>query len=73
MRRFSLIFLCTAAAPAWAEEPAAPQAEEEEGRQVLEIPTEEGPERETPPITLRQLTPREAISLDEAVDMPDDI
>ena len=66
--------LCAAATLAWAEEPPVPQAgEEEEGRQVIEILTEEGLKQETPSITLKQLTPKETISLDEAVDMPSDI
>ena len=66
--------LLTAAASAWAEEPPAPQAgEEEEGREIIEILTEEDLKQEIPSITLKQLTPKETISLDEAVDMPSDI
>ena len=73
MKRLWWAPLYAAAALAWAEEPPAPQAEEEEDRQVLEILTEEDLKRETPQITLKQLTPKEAISLDQAVDMPSDI
>ena len=74
MRRLWLMPLCAAAALAWAEESPAPGAEEGEGgRQVLEVLTEEDLKQETPSITLKQLTPKETISLDEAVDMPSDI
>lgn len=74
MKRLWWASLYAAAALAWAEEPPAPQAEEdEEGRQVLEILTEEDLKQEAPSITLKQLTPKETISLDQAVDMPSDI
>lgn len=73
MKRLWWVPLYAAATLAWAEEPPAPQAEEEEGRQVLEVLTEEDLKQETPPITLKQLTPKETISLDQAVDMPSDI
>lgn len=65
--------LFAAAALAWAEEPPAPQAEDEEGREIIEVLTEEDLKQEIPSITLKQLTPKETISLDEAVDMPSDI
>ena len=74
MKRLWWVSLCAAAGLAWAEEPPAPQTEEgEEGRQVLEVLTEEDLKQEIPPITLKQLTPKETISLDQAVDMPSDI
>ena len=74
MMRFWWTPLCMIAALAWAEEPPAPQAEEEKpDRQVIDVITEEDLKGETSPITLKQLTPRETISLDEAVDMPSDI
>lgn len=72
MKRLWWVSLYAAAALAWAEEPPAPQAEEE-SRQVIEILTEEDLKREAPPITIKQLTPKETISLDQAVDMPSDI
>lgn len=72
MKRFWWISLYAMAALAWAEEPPEPQAEEE-GREVIEVLTEEDLKRETPQITLKQLTPKETISLDQAVDMPSDI
>ena len=72
MKRLWWVSLYAAAALAWAEEPPAPQAEEE-GRQVIEILTEEDLKQEAPPITIKQLTPKETISLDQAVDMPSDI
>lgn len=65
--------LYAAAALAWAEEPPVPQAEEGEDRQVIEVLTEEDLGQEAPKITLKQLTPKETISLDDAVDMPSDI
>lgn len=72
MKRLWGLFLYATAALAWAEEPPAPQAEEED-RQVIEILTEEDLKQEAPQITLKQLTPKETISLDQAVDMPSDI
>lgn len=72
MKRLWWVSLYAAAALAWAEEPPAPQTEEED-RQVIEILTEEDLKPETPPITIKQLTPKETISLDQAVDMPSDI
>ena len=72
MKRLWWVSLYATAALAWAEEPPAPQAEEE-GRQILEVLTEEDLKQETPQITLKQLTPKETISLDQAVDMPSDI
>ena len=72
MKRLWGLFLYAAAASTWAEEPPAPQAEEED-RQVIEILTEEDLKHEAPQITLKQLTPKETISLDQAVDMPSDI
>lgn len=72
MKRFWWVSLCAAAALAWAEEPPAPQAEDED-REVIEILTEEDLKQEAPKITLKQLTPKETISLDQAVDMPSDI
>lgn len=65
---------CAVAALAWAEEPPVPPTEEEKpGLQVIDILTEEDLKQETSPITLKQMTPKETISLDEAVDMPSDI
>lgn len=72
MKRFWWVSLYAVAALAWAEEPPAPQAEEED-RQIIEILTEEDLKQKTPQITLKQLTPKETISLDQAVDMPSDI
>ena len=72
MKRLWWVPLCATMALAWAEEPPAPQAEDED-REVLEVLTEEDLKRETPQITLKQLTPKETISLDQAVDMPSDI
>lgn len=77
MMRLWWASLYAAAALAWAEDPPAPQVEKDEkGRQVLEVLTEENLEnlkQENSPITLKQLTPKETISLDQAVDMPSDI
>jgi len=74
VRRLWLMPLFAVAALAWAEEPPAPQAgEDEEDREVIEVLTEEDLKQEIPSITLKQLTPKETISLDEAVDMPRDI
>lgn len=72
MKRFWWVSLCAAAALAWAEEPPAPQAEDED-REIIEVLTEEDLKRKIPQITLKQLTPKETISLDQAVDMPSDI
>ncbi|MCY3853233.1 MAG: hypothetical protein OXG03_06655 [Gammaproteobacteria bacterium] len=72
MKRFWWVSLYAATSLAWAEEPPAPQAEDEE-REVIEVLTEEDLKREIPQITLKQLTPKETISLDQAVDMPSDI
>ena len=72
MKRLWWVSLYAAAALAWAEEPPAPQAEEED-REVIEVLTEEDLKQKTPQITLKQLTPKETISLDQAVDMPSDI
>lgn len=72
MKWFWWVSLYAAAALAWAEEPPAPQAEDED-REVVEILTEEDLKQEIPPITIKQLTPKETISLDQAVDMPSDI
>lgn len=72
MKRFWWVSLYAMAALAWAEEPPAPQAEEED-HQIIEILTEEDLKQKTPQITLKQLTPKETISLDQAVDMPSDI
>lgn len=72
MKRFWWVSLYAAATLAWAEEPPAPQAEAED-REVIEVLTEEDLKQETPQITLKQLTPKETISLDQAVDMPSDI
>ena len=74
MKRLWWAPLYAAATLAWAEEPPAPQTEEgREDRQILETLTEEDLKQETPSITLKQLTPKETISLDQAVDMPSDI
>ena len=72
MKRLWGLLLSAAAGLAWAEEPPAPPAEEED-REVIEILTEEDLRREIPQITLKQMTPKETISLDQAVDMPSDI
>lgn len=72
MTRLWWISLSMATALAWAEEPPAPQAEDED-REVIEVLTEEDLKQETPQVTLKQLTPEETISLDQAVDMPSDI
>lgn len=72
MKRLWWVSLYAATALAWAEEPPAPQAEEED-HQILEVLTEENLKPEAPQITLKQLTPKETISLDQAVDMPSDI
>ncbi len=72
MKRLGWLPLSAAAALAWAEEPPVPPVEEE-GRQVIEVLTEEDLKPEAPAITLKQLTPKETISLDQAVDMPSDI
>ena len=72
MKQLWWVSLYAMAALAWAEEPPAPQAEEED-RQIIEILTEEDLKQKTPQITLKQLTPKETISLDQAVDMPSDI
>ena len=72
MKRFWWVSLYATAALAWAEEPPAPQAEDED-REVIEVLTEEDLKQKTPQITLKQLTPKETISLDQAVDMPSDI
>ena len=74
MKRLWLVSLGVAATIAWAEEPPAPAVEEEEsGRQIIDVLTEEDLKQETAPITLKQLTPKETISLDQAVDLPSDI
>ncbi len=75
MRGAGWALLCAASALAWAEEPAEPGAEGEEGRRIVETLTEDDikREREAPPVTIRELLPKEKISLDEAVDMPSDI
>lgn len=74
MKRLWLAPFCATAMLAWAEEPPVPQIEEESDRQVPDILLTEGDlEPEIPPITLKQLTPKETISLDQAVDMPSDI
>lgn len=72
MKRLWWVPLYAAATLAWAEEPPVPQAEDED-REIIEVLTEEDLKRKTPQITLKQLTPKETISLDQAVDMPSDI
>lgn len=74
MKRLWWIPFCAAAALAWAEESAVPPGEEETpDLEVVDVLTEEDLKRDAAPITLKQMMPKETISLDEAVDMPSDI
>ena len=66
---WTLLFVAMASA----EEPPAPQTEEEEGREVIEVLTGDDLKKETPPLTIRRSIPKSTISLDQAVDMPNDI
>lgn len=73
MKRLWCIPFCAAALAAAEEPPAPPTEEGKPDHQVIDVITEEDLEEKTSPITLKQITPQETISLDEAVDMPSDI
>ena len=73
MKKIFPILLCMAAVAAWAEESPAPTAEKQAPAQPTTPPALKDHKTPTPAITLKQLKPKETISLDEAVDMPSDI